>query len=90
MENANQDMEDFIVEGFAYTDTKIGEGTFTRDMVHGDPGIGTVSPAPVLIPEDIKEMMHILVTVDMTEKVEEKQAWRVITGRAKRGITISH
>jgi hypothetical protein len=33
-------------------------------------------------------MAHILVTVDIAKKVEEKQAWRVITGRAIGGITI--
>jgi hypothetical protein len=33
-------------------------------------------------------MFHILVTINIAKKVEEKEAWRIITGRAKGGITI--
>ena len=58
-----------LPEGVAYTDTKIGESAFTRDMFHGDTGIGAISSTSVLIPEDIKEMSHILVTVNIAKKV---------------------
>jgi len=35
-------------------------------------------------------MAHILMTVDMTKKVEEEQAWRIITRRSIRRITIGN
>ena len=84
LKDADQSVEDFIIEGFAYTDTKIGESGFTRDMFHGDTGIGAISLTSILVPEDLKEMAHILMTVDMTKKVEEEQAWRIITRRSIR------
>jgi len=88
MKDANQNMKDFIIETFSQAGTKVGESAFTGNMVHGNAHIGTVTPTPILIPEDIKEMTHILVTVDMPKKVEEEQAWRVITRRAVRGIAV--
>jgi hypothetical protein len=84
LKDADQSVENFIIEGFADTDTKIGESGFTRDMFHADTGIGAISPPSILVPEDLKEMAHILMTVDMTKKVEEEQAWRVITRRSIR------
>ena len=84
LKDADQSVENFIIEGFAYTDTKIGESGFTRDTFHGDTGIGAISPTSILVPKDLKKMAHILMTVDMTKKVEEKQAWRIITRRSIR------
>jgi hypothetical protein len=97
LKDADQSVENFIIEGIGYTDTKIGESGFTRDMFHADTGlrpvglrayapegIGAISPTSILVPEDLKEMAHILMTVDMTKKVEEEQAWRVITRRSIR------
>ncbi|MEE9168278.1 MAG: hypothetical protein V3U73_00860 [bacterium] len=84
MKDVHKDMEDFIIEDFAYTDTEIGESGFTRDIFHGDTSVGSISPTTILVPEDIKEMAHILMAVDMTKKVEEEQAWWIITGRSIR------
>jgi hypothetical protein len=53
-------------------------------MFHGDTDIGAISPTSILVPEDLKEMAHILMTVDMTKKVEKEQAWRIITRRSIR------
>ena len=72
VKDMDKDMEDFIIEDFADTDTKIGESGFTRDMFHGDTGIGAISPTSILVPEDIKEMAHILMTVDITKKVQQE------------------
>jgi len=82
LKDADQGVENFIIEGFAYTDTKIGESGFTGDIFHGNTGIGAISPASILVPKDSKEMAHILMTVDMTKKVEEEQAWWIITRRS--------
>jgi hypothetical protein len=61
LKDADQSVENFIIEGFAYTDTKIGESGFTRDMFHGDTlrgvgpygpeaGIGAIGPTSILVP----------------------------------------
>jgi hypothetical protein len=84
LKDADQSVENFIIEGFAYTDTEIGESGFTRDMFYGDTGIGAIGPTSILVPQDLKEMAHILMTVDMTKKVEEKQARWIITRRSIR------
>ena len=72
VKDADQDVEDFVVEGFTQSCSKIGESAFTGDIFHGDTGIGAISPTSILVPEDLKEMAHILMTVDMTKKVEEE------------------
>lgn len=59
-------------------------------MVQGDPRIGTVSPSSVFIVEDFEELTHMPIPIDIPKEIQEEQAWRVITGRAERGITISH
>ena len=84
LKEADQNVKNFIIEGLADTDTKIGESGFTRDMFHGDTGIGAISPTSILVPEDLKEMAHILMAVDMTKKIEEKQARWIITRRSIR------
>ncbi len=72
VEDVNKDMEDFVVEGFTEPCSKNGESSFTGDAVHRNPGISAISPTSILVPEDLKEMTHILMTVDMTKKVEEE------------------
>jgi predicted GNAT superfamily acetyltransferase len=59
-------------------------------MFHGDTRVGTISSTSILSPKDFKEMTHILMAVDITKKVEEKQAWGIIAGRAIGGITLGN
>jgi len=79
MKDIHKDMKDFVVEGFTQSCSEIGESGFTRDMFHGDTlrggpeaGIGAISPTSILVPKDTKEMAHILMTVDISEKVKQK------------------
>ncbi len=88
MKDANQNMKDFIVKPFPQADTKVRKRTFRRDIIHGDARIGTVSSPSVFVMEDIKEVVHILITIDISKEIQEKQAWRVITGRAEWGIAV--
>ena len=90
LKDADQNVEDLVIEGLAYPDTKIRESGFTRDMFHGDSGIGAISPTSILVPKDFKEMTHVLMTVDMTKKVKEEQAWWIITRRSIGRITIGN
>ena len=45
------------------------------------PPLLIISSTPVLIPEYIKEVAHILMGIDIAKEVEKEQSWRVITGR---------
>jgi hypothetical protein len=49
VEDMDKDMKDFIVEVFAEIKPEIGESTGRRDMIHGDTGVSSISPSPVLI-----------------------------------------
>jgi len=90
MEDSYKNMEDFIIQGFADANTEMREGALRRDMLHGDASIGTVRSASVFIMEHLKELTHILMAVHIPKQIQEKQTRGIITGRAERGITISH
>ena len=49
VEDINEHMEDFIVEVMTEADTKVGEGGFTRDMIHGYTGVSSINSASVFI-----------------------------------------
>ena len=49
LEDADQDMKDFIIEGFPDTFTEIRQGPFAGDPIESDTGIGSVGPTPVII-----------------------------------------
>jgi len=72
LKDADQDVEDFVVERLTEPCPKGGEGSFTWDILHADTGVGSISSTSIFIPEDTKEMAHILMAVNMTKKVEEK------------------
>ena len=55
--------------------------------MHGDASVGTIS-STAFIPEDFEELTHILIAVDVSKEIQEKQAWGVITRRAVRGISV--
>jgi hypothetical protein len=90
MKDVHKDMEDLIVKGLTQSCPKNGESTFTWDILHGNTSVGSISPTSIFVSEDTKEMAHILMTVDMTKKVEEEQARRIVTRRSKRRITIGN
>ena len=72
MKNVDKNMENLIVKGFTKSCPEIRESTFTRDMLHGDTSVGSISPTAIFVPENVKEMAHILMTVDVTKKVEKE------------------
>jgi hypothetical protein len=54
---------------------------------HRQASVGTIS-STAFIPEDFEELTHILIAVDVSKEIQEKQAWGVITRRAVRGISV--
>ena len=69
VKDIHQDMEDFIVEIFAQSCSKNGEGGFTGDIVQ-DAGMGTIDTAAIIVTKQFKELAHILVTVDVPKQVQ--------------------
>lgn len=82
MEDTYKNMEDFIIEAFADADTEMREGALRRDMVHGDARVSMVSPASVFIMENLKELTHVLMAVNIPKELQEKKSWGIITRRA--------
>jgi hypothetical protein len=37
---------------------------------------------------NVKELTHILIAIDVSKQIQKKQACRIITGRAIRGIAM--
>jgi phosphoribosylamine-glycine ligase len=83
MKNINKEMEDFVIEFFAQADSKIGKSSFTRDIVHKDTGMGAISPAPVLIPNHLKKLTHVLIPVNIPKQIQKEQTWGIVTRRPK-------
>ena len=81
MEDTYKNMEDLIIQAFADANTEMREGALRRDMLHGDASVGAVSSASVFIMENFKELTHVLMTINIPKEVQEKQSWRIITGR---------
>jgi len=82
MEDTYKNMEDFIIEAFADADTEMREGALRRDMVHGDARVSMVSPASVFIMENLKELTHVLMAVNIPKELQEKKSWGIIARRA--------
>jgi len=47
-------------------------------MVDGDASVGMISSTSMLIPEYLEELTHILIAVNVSKEIQEKQAWGVI------------
>ena len=58
-----------MVEIFAQSCSKNGEGGFTGDIVQ-DAGMGTINSAAVFVTKQFKELAHILVTVNVAKQVQ--------------------
>jgi hypothetical protein len=74
-------MKDVIVAVFTKPCFEIGEGSFGRD-VFGKTGIQAIGPAPVFISEYFKKLIHILMPVNVSEQLKQKERRWVISRRA--------
>jgi hypothetical protein len=81
MENVDQDMKDVVIKAFPQPCPEIGKCSFTRDLFLGESGVLAISPSPVFISKEFKELAHILIPINIAEQIDEKQtrwivAWR--------------
>jgi hypothetical protein len=88
MKNTNEDMKDFIVEGFSEPLSEVGKGSLTRQTRHGKAGIGTISPAFVLVPEMFAKLGDSGISIEISEQVNQEETWRIVAGRSKLRIAV--
>jgi len=88
LEDADQDMKDFIIEGFPDTFTEIRKGRFTRDPIQRDTGVGSVGPTAVIIAQNRQDLVGIETTVQKTEQVDEEDTGGIVARGTKRGIAV--
>ena len=50
----------------------------------------SITSASVLVSNQLKKFAHLLVPIDIAKQVQQEHAWRIITGRSVRGITVSN
>ncbi len=77
MKNINENVEDFIVEGFPEALSEVGKGCLTRKLAHGEAGIGAVSPAFVFITEMFAKLGDSGISFKVPEQVNKEKAWRI-------------
>ena len=81
MKDLDQHMKDFIIQGFPnMISAEIGKGALTGDVIR-DAGIGPISSSSVLIMEYRNKLLHRLVSIDVSKKIQQKQTHGIITGR---------
>jgi hypothetical protein len=80
-------MKDLIVKFLPQPVLEVGEGGLAGDVLKVDPGVKTVMPPPVSVPEYLDEGLHVRIFFDMAEKIQKKKTDRIV-GDADQGILI--
>ena len=85
MKDHDQHMKDFIIQGFPnMISAEIGKGALAGDVIR-DAGICPITSSSVLIMKYRNKLLHRLVSIDVSEKVQQKQTHRII-GRVTAGF----
>ena len=63
-------MKDFIIQVMAESDTKVGKGSFTWDMIHGNSGVCSVSPTSVFIMKQREKLIHMVIAINVSKEVQ--------------------
>ena len=89
LEDINKKVEDLIVQALPKPEFKIRKGSLGGDMVLTNAGISPVGSTPIMVPQDFKESVHILMSVNIPEQFKkEKRRW-IISRRAFDRVTVS-
>lgn len=59
-------------------------------MIHRDSGIGSVSPASILVIHNLKELTHMLIPIDVSKEIQEEETWWVIARGVIGRVAVSH
>lgn len=89
VEDADQDMENLIIEGFPDTFTEIRESGFAGDHIERDTRVGSVGSSSIFISQKGKDFVGIETSIQIAEKVNEEYTGRIVAGGAERGIAVS-
>jgi len=89
MKDIDQHMENLIVELIADAGAKVREATLRGD-IFSNTGIRPVWPPTHFISKHLQESAHVLIAVDVAEKVEQEKTGRVITRRTFIRVTTGY
>ena len=81
-------MENFPVERFANTCPKIGERSFTGQVLQMEASIGSVGPSHVFITQQGKDVVAIEAAVKSAKQIDQKEAGGIIARRPNLGVAI--
>jgi len=81
----HQDMKDLIVKIFPQPVLEVGKGGFAGDVLKADPGVETVMPPAVPVPEHFHEGLHVRIFFDMPEQFQKEKTCGII-GDSNQGI----
>jgi hypothetical protein len=88
LEDPHHDMEDFLIENFAKACPKIGERSFTGQVLQMEAGIGSVGPSHVFISEQRKDIAAVEVPVKNAKQIDQEEAGRIIARRSNLRVAI--
>jgi len=88
MEDIDQDVEDFIIEFFADSSSELRESSLRGDTFYNT-SISSVGSAFIFIPKGGKEVVHVVVFINKSEQIQQKDGGRVIRWRPERRVAFS-
>ena len=77
-------MKDLIVQIFAKPVLKIGEGFLGGDIIRNT-CIGSVGSTSVMVPQNLKKFIHVLMLVNIPEQLKKEKRRRIIILRSHVG-----
>jgi len=87
--DAHHHMEHFLVQRFAKACPKIGERSFTGQILQMEAGISSVGPSHVFIPQQGKDVITVEVSVEVAKQIDQEKTGRIIARRAAVGVAVS-
>ncbi|NOX34644.1 MAG: hypothetical protein GXP56_13090 [Deltaproteobacteria bacterium] len=81
-------MKNLIVQTSTKPVLKIGEGSLGGDITINS-CIGSVGSAPVMVPQNLKKFVHVLMSVNIPEHFKQKKRDRIIGRRTFNAVARS-
>jgi len=79
VKDLNQNVKDLIIQAFTKLGFEIGEGSFAGNMILTNAGVSPVGSTSVTVPQNLKEFVHALMTVNVSKQFQQEKRRRIIT-----------
>ena len=87
--NGNQGVKDFLIQGFAETFMKVGEGCFTGNRIKANAGKTSIKLSAKRISQDEAEILDGSNSLQAAKQIEKKERDGIIARAAEDGISNS-